>query len=393
MCGDFLMRLGVRGWGLGVRGSVFGILRSLAPSPRPLIPSPCSLIPNPQSLFLLLIATFALLPSITQAADYGGRTADGWREGRDFTQQLAAPLSGTWAQVPLKELTAGLARTQNVAIVLDRRVDPQQPLTLDVADMPMAEALGKVAAERKLEIIYLGPIVYLAPAGEAAGLEAVFKSRRDELRALPASVARRWRSAKTMAWEDLTAPAELVAVLCAEGGFSVTNPDRLPHDLWAAADLPKLALVDRVSFILGQFGLTFEMLPAGKNGALQKGAAIKLVPIPDVPNDNVAQKTKSPTKYHKKPARPAAGNKELRIERFNVSQAPLEPLLQQIASRLGLTLELDREKITASGIRLDQPVSISATGVTIDELFEKILKPLGLSAEREDKAIRIGPIQ
>jgi hypothetical protein len=104
----------------------------------------------------------------------------------------------------------------------------------------------------------------------------------------------------------------------------------------------------------------------------------------------LAKKRKPPAKKPKK-THSAGGQKEIRIEKFTVREAELEPILGQLAARLGLTLELDREAIRAAGIALDSRVSVSLTRVTPDELFEEILSPLGLRAKRQGTTIRIGP--
>lgn len=345
---------------------------------------------KPRITSLGTLISAAILALAMPAWDgFSGQAEDGFFEGKAFWRQLASPLGGSWSGVPLVEVTAGLSRTQNVAISLDRRIDPGRPVSLEVSDRPLVEVLDELARGQNLDIFLLGPVVCLTPRGEAARLEAAAQSRRHEVRRRPAAVGRKWRSKGPLAWDDLSAPAELLTDLSRQGGFTIVNPRRLPHDLWAAGNLPRLSLSDRLSFILGQFGLTYEMSAEAE--------AIRLVPIPDMPvpaGDYPAAKgshrLKSLAKKHKKQT-PVAGRSEIRIEKFSVSEVQLEPLLDQLASRLGLTLKLDREAIRSAGIRLDQRVSISATGVTPDELFEKILGPLGLSARRNGKKITIGP--
>ena len=47
----------------------------------------------------------------------------------------------------------------------------------------------------------------------------------------------------------------------------------MPHDLWAAADLPPISLVDRLTLIAIQFDLTFKVAEHGKR--------LELVPVPE----------------------------------------------------------------------------------------------------------------
>jgi hypothetical protein len=54
-------------------------------------------------------------------------------------------------------------------------------------------------------------------------------------------------------------------------------------------------------------------------------------------------------------------------------------------------LRIDDEALRRAGISLDQPVSISVTDATADELFEKLLAPAGCSMRREGRTIVVVP--
>ncbi len=315
-----------------------------------------------------------------------------WLEGRAVDKQLASPMGASWSGAALGDVVAGLARTHGVAIVLDRRVDPQQKVSLEVFDQTLIDVLAELARTHNLGLYLHGPIACLTPPEEAARLETAARLSRQRIGRLPKPLARRWLAKAPMNWEELTEPAELLSQLSTQGGFTITNPQRLPHDLWAAGNLPKLSLADRLSFILGQFGLTYE---------ISSDSTVKLVSIPNAPVAEGAyaagkgaklrvEKWKALAKKQKK-ARSTGEKEEIRIEKFTAGEVELEPLLRRLASRLGLTLELDREAIRSAGISLDRRVSISLRRVTPDELFEGILSPLGLEAKRRGKTIRIGP--
>ncbi len=329
----------------------------------------------------------AIAAGTTAASDLPKRL-----EGEAFYEQLAAPLGASWSGAALGDVVAGLTRTHGVSIVLDRRVDPQQAVSLEVFDRPLIDVLAELARSHNLGLYLHGPIAWLTPPEEATRLETAARLTRQRIGRLPKPLAQRWLAKAPMSWEELTESDELLSQLSKQGRFTITNPQRLPHDLWAAGNLPKLSLADRLSFILGQFGLTYE---------ISSDSTVKLVSIPNVPVAEGAyaagkdaklrvKKWKARAKKQKK-ARSTGEKEEIRIEKFAVSEVELEPLLRRLASRLGLTLELDHEAIRSAGISLDRRVSISLTRVTPDELFEEILSPLGLEAQRRGKTIRIGP--
>ena len=70
----------------------------------------------------------------------------------------------------------------------------------------------------------------------------------------------------------LYAPRELLTHLVEQAGVDLLGGQQVPHDLWAAADLPALTWVDRVTLIVNQFDLTFEVVPGGRS--------VRLIPVP-----------------------------------------------------------------------------------------------------------------
>jgi len=285
----------------------------------------------------------ATLSSVVDAASNSPK----FLTGDAFGEKLVAPLGVSWSGTQLGDVVAGLSRTNNMAIVLDRRIDPQQPVALAVSDRPLIDVLAELARLHNLGMYLHGPVVCLPPPDEAALMEAAARERREHVARLPRSVARRWRAKSPMKWDELTTPAELLARLSKQGGFTIVNPQLLPHDLWGGGNLPKLSLADRLSFILGQFGLTYKIAPSSDNST----SRVKLVAIPDAPvaarsypagkeAKLLVEKWKSRSKRPKTSAA-NGGQKAIRIEKFTVSEAELESLLRQLAARLGLTLELD----------------------------------------------------
>ena len=50
--------------------------------------------------------------------------------------------------------------------------------------------------------------------------------------------------------------------------IEIQGTDRIPHDLWAAGDLPPLNLTDRLTLVAAQFDLTFAIDPTGESVSL-----------------------------------------------------------------------------------------------------------------------------
>ncbi|HYW80234.1 MAG TPA: hypothetical protein VE890_11685, partial [Thermoguttaceae bacterium] len=215
---------------------------------------------------------------------------------------------------------------------------------------------------------------------------------------------------------------ELLGELAAQYGWEIVGLDRIPHDLWAGVDLPAMSPVDQLTLILVQFELTFQVAADGR--------AIALVPVPDdvalvrdypggtdpevtagklaalapdaqvkVVDDRVYvkglledhQRITSPSRPSSRPssAEPALADKPLTLE----ANHPAGSLLRQLAAQLHLELRIDEAGLREAGISLDRRVTFRVENVTIDELFDKVAEPLGLSIRREGTIVEIGPAE
>ena len=136
-------------------------------------------------LFIAVTLLHTLLSA--NAADMSGRVP--WATGRQLTQTLAQPLDVFWSNNPLRDAMTSLSRAQRVAILIDRRVDPGQRLSLSLQNVPLESVLQTVAARCGLGLGRLGPIVYLAPPAAATRLRPLAMALDRAVRQLPAACA------------------------------------------------------------------------------------------------------------------------------------------------------------------------------------------------------------
>jgi hypothetical protein len=296
-----------------------------------------------------------------------------WVTGLALTRQLAAPVGVVWAKVPLATATGGLSRAEHVAAILDRRVDPDQRVDLTLSSVPLGTALEKIAASRQLGVTFLGPVAYFAPPEAAARLRTIAAARAKEIRRLPPAIARRLLRSGPLAWADFSAPQDLLTELGRQGGVEIAGLERVPHDLWAAADLPPLSWSDRVTLIVHQFDLTFEVA--------RDGSSIHLVPLPQA---TAEEKRVRP--LPRAVGQPAA---EVRLSRLAVHEKPLGPVLEQLAQRLQFELCIDRSALEAAGISLDQRVSVEVEGTTLDEALAQLLRKTPLTFRHRGNVVEV----
>ena len=307
-----------------------------------------------------------------------------WATGAALQQRLAEPVDILWSGNPLRKAIEGLAKSQQVALLIDRRLDPDQKSDVTLNRVPLETALGAIAGQYGFGVARLADVLYVGPPSAANRLGSIADAFQQAVRQLPTKAQQRFFQAADVVWPDLATPRELLSQLGQQGGVEIAGLDQIPHDLWAAADLPPMSLIDRLTLIAVQFDLTFKVV--------SDGARLELTPITEnLPPSQRSHGERSASSPAKPAAPPNAAIERVRIARLSVKTQPLGRVLHQLAERLALEMRIDEQAISAAGISLDQPVSINVEDVSIDELLRKLLQPVGLAFRRQQKVIEVFP--
>jgi hypothetical protein len=321
--------------------------------------------------------SFGLSPAEAMAA---------WMTGTALQRRLAEPVDISWPANPLRESLQRLSQAQQVAVLLDRRVDPGRKVQLKVSRAPLRDVFAELASRQQMGFCLFGPVAYFGPPSAAARIRTLSAQRTQESRRLPPAAGRTLLQPKALAWADLATPRDILAHLAQQNGLTLDGLNRVPHDLWAAADLPPLTLVDRLTLVAAQFDLTFSLSADGRT--------VTLLPIPeDLAAEDDAD-GESPTVKPRRPVappeRPGTGG-EKRVHTLRIEKKPVGPVLQELAKRLGFDLRLDQEAIAAAGISLDQLISLQVQKATDDELLRAVTRPAGLEFRRQGNVVEVGP--
>lgn len=353
-----------------------------------------------------------------------------WLTGEALQARLDALIPKVfWSGVPLRTVVRSLSTNQRIAILMDRRVDPEQPVDLSLSDVAVRTLLERIAEPRGLGWTQIGSVVYLGPAETAAILRTLSALRHDDVAKLPPGAAAVFRRSEPLAWEDFATPRELFGRLAQAAGRTVAGLDRVPHDLWAAADLPPLPWVDRLTLLAVQFDLTFRIGDDGRS--------VELTPLPETialvrrypggrdpqrlaqqwaeqaPESQVkmvggdvwvrglledherlastpGSKTRIPPK---RPATPRGAASKRQEIRFTVQNAkgPLDRILAELGQKLGMEVKIDREALARAGISPHQTVVFSVQDATVDAVFEAALRPAGCTFRRDGNVIVVVP--
>ncbi|WP_145056731.1 STN domain-containing protein [Lignipirellula cremea] len=340
-------------------------------------------------------------------------------EAADFPARMQAVVGFVWAENPLRSGLYRLSATQDVAIWLDRRVDPDQHVDFAVRDLPLEEALRRLAGELQLGVCQVGPVVYLGPPETAAKLATVSALREQEAAALPAAARASLGRRRSSTWKDLATPQGLLQQLSRDSNVRIVGLETLPHDLWPGNRLPGCTFVERLTLIAAGFDLTFEFSPDGKavrfqrlpetavlertydlNGpsdprvkdlqrrfpaAHLRVSGSKLLVAAGAQDQDAIGRLLRGEAAERPPVKPAAGG--IKVYSVKFENQPAGVVASTVAKQLGLTLKASPEVRE----RLQMLVSVDVKEVSLDELLKKALAPTGLSYRRDAEVLEILP--
>lgn len=287
----------------------------------------------------------------------------------------SVPVTAAWTASPLREVAGQLARLAGMPVVLDRRVDPTTPITLQASGEPVDAVAASIATEAGAEAAALRSLVRIGSAPHLARCVAGEQARSRDLTRLTAAQRRLLEAPVAWAWPAGSRPRDLVADAAADQGISLDGLDQVPHDHFPAGDLAPLPLADRIDLVLAHFDLRASWA-RGTGSGPPRG---RIVPLPD------AKEVQLPVAKPPRPVAPAVGRQVYTLQ----LAAPLDEALAAITKQLGLSLSLDTASLEARGISPREIVRANVRSASRDELLDAIVKPLALSWQVERDTLRV----
>lgn len=224
----------------------------------------------------LRCATFAIAMAVsmlTTCASSQGKNDDQLRQpvpavtGTQLTEALNRRRGTVSTGVALRQVVTELQDTTGIAVVLDRRIDPSSSLNLTTGFVTIRQSIQAMAEARSARASFGDRVVVIAPPVAAGRLRTLMEINRDALKKLRTSLDSTHYTALTRthdySWEYLAEPRTILTQAAKAAEIQVTNPDRIPHDLWAAARLPPMTFSDFATLVLNQFDFTFEISDGG----------------------------------------------------------------------------------------------------------------------------------
>lgn len=272
---------------------------------------------------------------------------------------------GSWTGVPLRRWVESVGRATGIPVVLDRRIDPDSPVTIHCEGEPLETVVARVASSAGAEMATLRSSLRIVPRDHAQACQRAERARDAAISRMPAADRRRLSASDAWSWPDAARPRDLVATLAGESRLGVLGIEAIPHDLFPAASLPPLTVAERFDLVLAHFDRRIAWTAGGGS----------IVPLEDV------ESTAATPRRDTSRVRPRTPTNEVAADpRFSMRfEAPLEQVLAAVAARLGLALDLDRSGLRARGIDPAEIVRGDFTDVSRDRLLDGILRPRALA--------------
>lgn len=357
--------------------------------------------------------------------------------GKKFEEALDQKIVRAWGggeSDSIREALKQLTESNRVSIVLDRRIDPTQPVSLALPATPLRDVIAALAKSVDAKAVVVGNVVYVGPTDSANKLRTLVELRKEELPKLATGPAKKtdkspWRNPaaslaqlRTFSWQDFDRPRDILKQVSDKLKIEIEGLDKLPHDLWAGSSLTQVTAIESLSLLLVQFGSTFEFVP--------DRAAVRVVPIPErvfiersypraadqkaiaavAPDAKVivggtnlivqgtveqhAEITAMLKPGGQKSMKVAANkpDKELTERRFTLKleNAALGDVIQTFVKN-GVQIEYNPMEFADAKISLDKKINHDAKQKPAEKLFRDIFEPLGIEVTIDGKIVRLKP--
>jgi hypothetical protein len=416
----------------------------------PLQQTPDTFRTMPKERFRVTGCRFFLVGAVLQAAFFGQMasaqpltspdtqvltaTTPDFLTGRAFEDALTKSMSLAWQGQNIRDGLRKLSEVRRVSILIDRRIDPSQKLTLQIQNRSLRELMKLIATEARADISVLGNVVYVGPAEVASRLrtvEAIVAPQLVSGRATTISVdasAQTRRSfellgRQTLNWPDLTTPRELLDDVGRRYELKIESADRVPHDLWCHATLPSGTSSQLLLAVLAQFNLSFEWTE-NRDGirivnfpvdprierqfTLKRGteqtilakltrrvpglepqvAGRKITVVGTVEQIEAVESMIFPERKPRPNQRKVADG----VTKFTFkATAPLGAFMATLEKQASFKFLYDAEAFEKAGIRLDMRILLEAKELTAQEVFEKMFPPQNIAYKVDGKNVRLTP--
>ncbi len=379
-------------------------------------------------LLVTLAAVCLGLVATTGSGDEGAPPLQRWHTGSLFRRELERPVNIIRTGIGVREILSRLAEIHQVAMLLDRRIDPDRRIDVQLSHTTLLEGLQLLAGQWDAEAVTLGSTVYIGPSQAVDRSLTLVQRLQGEIRERGNGAAGRQAfelsQGHTFRWDDLARPIDIVQDMADRGDIQLLHTELVPHDLWAGGVMADVSVVEGLTIVLGQYDLAFHLSPDGREAELYHEAGRVTFERPHVPRTMTtvaaAEQIRAvwpllplkiegprlvidatalehariaeiltPAPRSAEPAeRLSLGPLSQRRFTFQVVRRPFSAVIRTLEAN-DIVVDYDADALREAGIDLDKKVSLQLEQATPDELFEALCSPLGLEYRITGKTVHL----
>ena len=324
---------------------------------------------------------------------------------------------------PLRSALRQFCSTSRIAWVVDRRLDPDQPLSCTpAAAVPLSQFLPELLATIQADAVVVGDTVIVGPQPKTLWLRTLAEIQRKELLATAGSVklVQALGRPLDLHWDDLAQPRQLAQDLAQRAKVTLTGTELIPYDLWGSGDLVGVTAGEALTVLAWQYDLQLKWQAGGKATLVPwqpparlsqsfpipeaKRAAAKLQ-FPDLASEVEGKSVRYTGRLEeleavdlwlkggpqpRTPLRKPAGGWQTRKFTFKVENAPLIEVLKRLKDQ-GLPIEWDEAALVAAGVDLKLKLQIELKDASAEQMLSAICDPAGLKFVLTEQGAVISP--
>lgn len=165
--------------------------------------------------------------------------------GKKLDLRLKKTVSVSCTESPLAQRVRAFATANDIAIFIDRRIDPELKVNIQRANVTIEQLLLDIASELSIGMCQLDDLIYLGPTATAQSLPIMWP----EIPKVSAKPANR------LQWDILSRPREVLNSIAQSGEIKIEGVEQITHDLWEQGSLPPLTPSQQAAIIAVGFGL------------------------------------------------------------------------------------------------------------------------------------------
>lgn len=347
--------------------------------------------------------------------------------GGKFDEALQQPLGITWTEEGLRAGLRKLAETRQVSILLDRRIDAETKVSLDIQRASLREILEHLTKQVGLGMSIVSNTIYIGPTSTANRLRTAIELQANVLidsvgtPNKPVSLLQK----RSLEWSDFDRPEDILTKISKLFGFNVEGFEVVPHDLWPSGSIAGASSTEMLMLVTAQFDLGIEWQ--------SKGASVRIVPLPEsvsverhyevktkptdiaaawqaeFPNISITTKgaklsvnatveqheflaaslrVSQPTPMRTAPSTTATKTVSFT---FEIKAAPLVAVMQAVESKSNFVFAYDADELKAAGVDLNRKLDLKMTKASLSELLRAMFDTSQIAFEIDGNTVRLKP--